>query len=71
MLGKLIEKIIARQLQFDAVKHSVLHPNQLSGISQRSTEDAGLFLTHLVCLAGPKASRPVWWLLTLHSSFLL
>jgi len=47
-LGKLIEKMIARQLQFDAVKHSVLHPNQHDGITQRSTEDAGLFLTHLV-----------------------
>ena len=40
--------MIARRLQFDAVKHSVLHPNQLGGISQRSTEDAGLFLTHVV-----------------------
>ena len=47
-LGKLIEKMIARRLQFDAVKHSVLHPNQLGGIAQRSTKDAGLFLTHLV-----------------------
>jgi len=40
--------MIARRLQFDAIKHSVLHPNQLGGIAQRSTEDAGLFLTHLV-----------------------
>ena len=40
--------MIARQLQFDAVKHSVLHLNQLGGIVQRSTEDAGLFLIHLV-----------------------
>ena len=47
-LSKLIEKMIARRLQFDTVKHSVLHPNQLGGIAQRSTEDAGLFLTHLV-----------------------
>jgi Endonuclease/Exonuclease/phosphatase family./Reverse transcriptase (RNA-dependent DNA polymerase). len=47
-LGKLIEKMIARRLQFDAVKYGVLHSNQLGGVSQRSTEDAGLFLTHLV-----------------------
>ena len=47
-LGKLIEKMIARQLQFDAVKHGILHPNQLGGVAQRSTEDAGVFLTHLV-----------------------
>ena len=47
-LGKLIEKMIARRLQFDAVKYSILHPNQLGGVAQRSTEDAGVFLTHLV-----------------------
>ena len=47
-LGKLIEKMIARQLQFDAVKYGILHPNQLGGVAQRSTEDAGVFLTHLV-----------------------
>ena len=47
-LGKLIEKIIARRLQFDAVKYGILHPNQLGGVAQWSTEDAGVFLTHLV-----------------------
>ena len=47
-LGKLIEKMIAKRLQFDAVKYSILHPNQLGGVAQRSTEDAGVFLTHLV-----------------------
>ena len=47
-LSKLIEKMIARQLQFDAVKYGVLHPNQLGDIFQRFTKDAGLFLTHLV-----------------------
>jgi len=56
-LGKLIEKMIARRLQFDAVKHSVLHPNQLGSISQRSTEDAGLFLTHLVCSGWAKGLK--------------
>ncbi|CAA7269041.1 unnamed protein product [Cyclocybe aegerita] len=47
--GKLIEKMIANRIQFDAVKHDIFHPNQLGGICQRSTEDAGLILTHLVC----------------------
>jgi len=56
-LGKLIEKMIANQVQFDAVKHSVLHPNQLGGIAQRSTEDAGLFLTHLVCSGWAKGLK--------------
>ena len=31
-LGKLIEKMVARQLQFDAVKYGILHPNQLEGM---------------------------------------
>ncbi|CAA7270009.1 unnamed protein product [Cyclocybe aegerita] len=46
--GKLIEKMIANRIQFDAVKHDIFHPNQLGGIRQRSTEDAGLILTHLM-----------------------
>ena len=32
-LGKLIEKMISRQLQFDIVKYSILHPNQLGGVA--------------------------------------
>ena len=47
-LGKLIEKMVARQLQFNTVKYGILHPNQLEGVAQRSTENAGVFLTHLV-----------------------
>ena len=47
-LGKLIEKMIAKWLQFDTVRYGILHPNQLRGVAQRSTEDAGVFLTHLV-----------------------
>ncbi|KAJ3483598.1 hypothetical protein NLJ89_g12048 [Agrocybe chaxingu] len=40
--------MLANRIQFDAVKHDIFHPNQLGGIRQRSTEDAGLILTHLV-----------------------
>ncbi|CAA7263232.1 unnamed protein product [Cyclocybe aegerita] len=40
--------MIANRIQFDAVKHDIFHPNQLGSICQRSTEDAGLILTHLV-----------------------
>jgi hypothetical protein len=47
-LGKLIEKMISTRLQFDGIKFGVFHSNQLGGIQQWSTEDAGLFLTHLV-----------------------
>ena len=47
-LGKLIEKMVARQLQFDVVKYGILHPNQLGGVAQWSTENASIFLTHLI-----------------------
>ncbi|CAA7264613.1 unnamed protein product [Cyclocybe aegerita] len=46
--GKLIKKMIANRIQFDAIKHDIFHPNQLGSICQRSTEDAGLILTHLM-----------------------
>ncbi|CAA7267354.1 unnamed protein product [Cyclocybe aegerita] len=49
--GKLIEKMIANRIQFDAVKHDIFHPNQLGGTHQRSIEDAGLILTHLFFLS--------------------
>jgi hypothetical protein len=47
-VGKLIEKYVSNHIQFDYVKHGVFQSNQLGGIMQRSAEDAGLYLTHLV-----------------------
>jgi hypothetical protein len=47
-IGKLIEKCVSNHIQFDCVKHGVFQSNQFGGIMQRSTEDAGLYLTHLV-----------------------
>jgi hypothetical protein len=47
-LGKLIEKMLARRLQFDGVAHGAFEPNQFGGITQHSTEDTGVYLTHLV-----------------------
>src|SRR5205807_2389818 len=47
-IGKLIEKMLANRMQFEAQKHSIFHPNQFGGIRQHSTEDAGVFLTHIV-----------------------
>ena len=44
MLRKLIEKIIARQLQFDTIKYSILYSNQLEDVIQWFTKDAGVFL---------------------------
>ena len=48
ILSKLIEKMIVRQFQFDAVKYSILHSNQLRDVAQWSTKNAGVFLMHLV-----------------------
>jgi len=46
-LGKLIKKILSQQLQFEGVHYGAFQPNQFGGISQRSTEDVGVFITHL------------------------
>lgn len=45
-LGKLLEKVIARRLQFDAQKFNLLHPCQFGGAIQKSTIDAGVQLIH-------------------------
>lgn len=47
-LGKLLEKMIARRLQFDGQKHGILHPGQYGGTFQHSTQDAGVQLVHNV-----------------------
>jgi Reverse transcriptase (RNA-dependent DNA polymerase) len=47
-LGKLFKKLLACRLKFDGVAHGTFHPMQFGGIAQRSTEDAGFYLTHLV-----------------------
>jgi hypothetical protein len=47
-LGKLVEKMLACRLQFDGVTHNAFEPNQFGGVAQRSTKDAGIYLTHLV-----------------------
>ena len=47
-MGKLFEKMIANRLQFEAAKEDILHPCQFGGVCQNSTEDAGIYLTHLV-----------------------
>jgi hypothetical protein len=47
-LGKLVEKMLARRLQFDGLAHNAFEPNQFGGVAQHSTEDAGIYLMHLV-----------------------
>jgi len=56
-VGKLIEKMISNRLQFDMIKYDLVHPNQVGGVRQRSTEDAGLFLTHLVRTGWAKGKK--------------
>ena len=47
-LGKLIEKVVAKRLQFLIVKNDFIHPSQLEGLKFKSTTDAGVTLTHIV-----------------------
>ncbi|RXW12052.1 hypothetical protein EST38_g13802 [Candolleomyces aberdarensis] len=47
-LGKLIEKMISNRFHHDMIKYNLVDANQMGGVRQRSTEDAGLFLMHLV-----------------------
>jgi len=47
--GKLVKKVISNRPQFHMSATSFLDPNQLGGIRQRSTTDAGIYLTYLIC----------------------
>jgi hypothetical protein len=62
-LGKLVEKMLACRLQFDGVAHDAFHPMQFGGVAQRSTEDAGIYLTSFV-RGGLRAFRQALSLLT-------
>lgn len=45
-LGKLLEKVIARRMQFDTQKFNIVHPCQFGGTIQHGTQDAGVQLVH-------------------------
>ena len=47
-LGKLIEKVIAKRLQFIVTSNNFIHPSQLGGLKFKSTADAGIALTHII-----------------------
>ena len=53
-LGKLIEKVIAKRLQFTVASNNFIHPSQLGGLKFKSTADAGIVLTHIVRLGWAK-----------------
>ena len=46
-LGKLFEKMLLERLQFEGVHYGAFQLNQFGGIAQQSTEDTGIFITHL------------------------
>jgi len=48
-LGKLIEKVIAERIQFMVTSNDFIHPSQLGRLKFKSTTDAGVALTHIVC----------------------
>jgi len=47
MLGKLIEKVIGKCLQFHMIANNFIYPYQLGELKQQSTTDMGVFLTYL------------------------
>ena len=48
ILSKLIEKVIGKKLQFQAISKNIIHPCQLGRLKQCSTTDAGVALTYLI-----------------------
>ena len=48
ILEKLIEKVIAKRIQFTVMKNNFIHPCQLGRLKFKSTTDAGVALTHIV-----------------------
>jgi len=47
-LGKIIEKVIGKRLQTQFIASNFIYPNQLRGLKQCFTTDAGLYLTYLI-----------------------
>jgi len=49
MLCKLIEKVISKRLQFLTAVNYFIHPSQLGGLKFKSTTDASIALTYIIC----------------------
>ena len=47
-LSKLIEKVVAKRLQFIVTSNDFIHPSQLGSLKFKSIVDAGIALTHIV-----------------------
>jgi len=48
ILGKLIEKVIGKQLQFCLISNDFIYPYQLEGLKQRSISDVDIALTYFI-----------------------
>ena len=47
-MGKLIEKVISKRLQFLTASNDFIYPSQLGDLKFKSTTDAGMALTHII-----------------------
>ena len=47
-LSKLIEKVVAKRLQFIVTSNNFIHPSQLGGLKFKSTADTSIALTHII-----------------------
>ena len=48
-VSKLIKKVIRERLQFNTASNEFIHPSQLSSLKFKSTIDAGIALTYIIC----------------------
>jgi len=49
-LRKLIKKVIGERLQFHILLNNFIYQSQLCGIKFKATSDAGIMLTHFICM---------------------
>ena len=54
MVGKLIEKVIGKRLQFQVTANDFIHPSQLEGLKFKSTIDTDVALTYIIWLGWVK-----------------
>ena len=48
-VGKLIEKVIGKRLQFHVALNNFIYPSQLEGLKFKSTMNTGVTLIHIIC----------------------
>ena len=48
ILEKLIEKVISKRMQVQAISLTFIYSNQVEGLKQRSLVDTGFYLIHLI-----------------------